>query len=62
MVYPLIEPVTAGLVVALINKFILNNHGLWELCTNSPSHVIDHEDTNSSTTSINDLEIAIHHM
>jgi len=48
-----IEPITAGLVVALINKFVINNNSLWDIWCSS--HVVDDaEDASSSTTSIND--------
>ncbi len=44
------EPITAGLIVALIDKFIINNNSLWDIWCSS--HV--DEDSASSTTSIND--------
>jgi len=62
----ILEPIEAGLVIALINKYIINNNRLWEyLCGTNVQQQQTHEDINScsssSTTSINDAEIHIHH-
>ena len=58
-----IEPITAGLVVALINKFIINNPSVWvSVCgCGKPHHDDSHEDASSSTTSINDDVAHVHH-
>ena len=63
---PIIEPIEAGLIVALINKLIINNHRLWEFWRGvpKPEQKQEHEDTkdaSSSTTSINDVEVHMHH-
>jgi hypothetical protein len=60
----IIEPIGAGLAVALINKFIINNPNLWvTICgCGKPHHEESHEDSSSNTTSVNDAEIHIHHM
>jgi hypothetical protein len=58
-----IEPIGAGLVVALINKFIINNKALWLiLCPEVvEKEDFEHECTSSNTTSINDVEVHVHH-
>jgi hypothetical protein len=60
----LFEPIGAGLIVALINRFIINNKDLWDLCKKEEEEKedSDHECTNSSTTSVNDVEIHMHHL
>ena len=59
-----IEPVGAGLIVALINKFIINNKDLWLFLhprgVEKEEH--EHDSTSSNTTSVNEAEIHVHHM
>ncbi len=57
-----IEPISAGLVVDLINKLIIKNHNLWLNIGGygHPNHEESHEDGNSTTTSINDVEVHVH--
>ena len=57
------EPVGAGLLVALINKFVINNPSVWvHICgCGHPHHDDSHEDASSSTTSVNDIEVHMHH-
>ena len=60
----LLEPIEAGLIIALINKYIINNHKLWDyMCGTTAVEEANqpHEDASSTTTSINDAEIHIHH-
>jgi len=64
----IIEPIEARLIVALINRYIINNHRLWEyLCPTQDvpeakhSHELVREDASSTTTSVNDAEIHMHH-
>ena len=60
----IIEPVGAGLLVAAINKFILNNPDLWAyICgCGKPHHDESHEDASSSTTTVNEAELVhVHH-
>ena len=47
----LLEPIGAGLIVALINKFIINNHHLFDYCKGDNEIVIEVDDAVSSTTS-----------
>ena len=46
----ILEPIAAGLAVALINKFVINNNWLWEQW-GCQAESEDHEDCASSTTS-----------
>ena len=46
----ILEPIAAGLTVALINKFVINNNWLWEQW-GCQAESEDHEDCASSTTS-----------
>ena len=46
----ILEPIAAGLVVALINKMVINNKWLWEQW-GCQAEAEDHEDCASSTTS-----------
>ena len=61
------EPIGAGVTVALINKFIINNNWLWQLCLGcraeqGKKHVDEHEDTisSTSTTTVDSLEVHAH--
>ena len=59
-----IEPIAAGLVVALINKFMINNPMIWINvcgCGHEPREE-PHEDASSSTTSVNDVAATHHHI
>ena len=46
----LLEPIGAGLIVALINKFVINNHHLFDYCKGYNEVVIEIDDAVSSTT------------
>jgi len=58
----IIEPIAAGLLVAIINKYIINNNWLFDQCMTT-THDTRHEDDTSTTTSINtDVEhVHIHY-
>ena len=61
----LVEPVGAGVLVALINKFIINNHSLWACWSCSqPSHLDEHDDadnvSSTSTTTVGSIEVHAH--
>jgi hypothetical protein len=59
-----IEPIAAGLVVALVNKFLINNPIVWITvcgCGQDPREEL-HEDASSSTTSVNDVAATHHHI
>jgi len=46
-----VEPIAAGLIVALINKYIINNHNLFSSCSSPPVNEEVEECTSSSSTS-----------
>ena len=56
-------PVTAGLIVSLINKFILNsNSNFWNICnTDVNLNAYEEDDLSSSNTTISDVEL-VHHV
>ena len=59
----ILEPIGAGLAVALINKFIINNSWLWQQCTSAgDAETRDDEDctSSSSTTTIDTVEVHAH--
>ena len=61
----ILEPIEAGLIVALVNKYILNNDKLCEyICgtTKVGEAKQEQEDASSTTTSINDAAIHVHHV
>ena len=62
---PILEPIEAGLIVAFISKFVINNPRFWECvgCSTPTVHQEhEHEDSSSNTTSVNDAEMVhIHH-
>ena len=50
------ETIAAGLIVAVINKWLINNNRVWDFfCSTTAREDIVHEDASSSTTSINDF-------
>jgi len=58
-----LEPIGAGIAVALINKFIINNNYFWQFCTGCRDTKVDkHEEcTASSSISTTDaVEIHAH--
>ena len=60
------EPIGAGVTVALINKFIINNNWLWSTCLGckaTPTKKYDdREDTvsSASTTTVETIEVHAH--
>ena len=61
----ILEPIEAGLVVALVNKYIVSNDKLWEyLCgtTRVEEAKQDQEDASSTTASTNDAVLHVHHV
>jgi len=57
-----IEPVSAGVVVALINKFIISNNHLCDSCSKAHETLIEHDDSvsSSSITTTDAIEIHAH--
>ena len=59
----ILEPTGAGIIVALVNKFIINNHGLWAYCSGpreDKTHEVDDGTSSSSTTTIDTVEVHAH--
>ena len=59
------EPIGAGIMVALFNKFVINNHWLWQQCASGggdrSAETGDEECTSSSsTTTIDTVEVHAH--
>ena len=59
----ILEPIEAGLIVALISKLIINSPKFGEFMRcSTPEPEPEHEDSVSNTTSVNDAELVhIHH-
>ena len=68
MVITILEPVFAGIIVALINKCLLNNLGVvWQSCLAEELVVDEHEleeeeaeAVSSTNTTISDVDIHVH--
>jgi hypothetical protein len=59
----ILEPIGAGLIVALISKFIINNDKVCQpVCTDKQTEPeIIEDDSSSATTSVNGVEVHMHH-
>ncbi len=59
-----LEPIGAGITVALINKFVINNNWLWQLCLGctATNAYDDHEDdvSSTSTSAVDTVEVHAH--
>ena len=68
MVIAMLEPVLAGIIVSLINKYILNNLGsIWQSCAVEELVVDEHEmeeeegeAVSSTNTTISDADLHVH--
>ena len=58
----MLEPISAGIVVALINRFIISNNNFFDYCKTGNGTVIEHDDavSSSSITTTDALEIHSH--
>lgn len=56
----ILEPIGAGLIVALINKYIINNHHLLDYCKGTNDTTIEHDDAISSSSISTTDAIEIH--
>jgi hypothetical protein len=56
------EPILAGLIVALINKYVVNNPNLFNYCSNAVpvSRDVEECSSSSSTSAYADAEIHPH--
>jgi nucleotidyltransferase/DNA polymerase involved in DNA repair len=58
-----LEPIGAGITVALVNKFVINNNWLWQLCLGCQASKVDeHEEdiSSTSTTASDTVEVHAH--
>ena len=55
-----LEPVGAGVLVALINKFIISNNNLCDYCCKDHETLIEHDDSISSSSITTTDAIEIH--
>ncbi len=57
------EPIAAGLIVALLNKYLINNPNLFSCCTLPPvKKDVDECSSSSSTSSYVDAEVVHPHI
>ena len=59
----ILEPIGAGLTVALINRFIINNNWLWETilgCHAQSTGHVDDESSSSGISAIDGVEVHAH--
>ena len=56
------EPIVAGLIVAMLNRYVINNPGLFSCCS-APATInkdVEECSSSSSTTSYVDVEVHPH--
>ena len=61
---PILEPIEAGLTVALRNRYIIKHHALWGYLHGAKEvekAKQPQEDASSTTTSVNDAEVRVRH-
>ena len=58
----ILEPIGAGIIVSLINRYIISNNHLLDYCKGTNETVIEHDDavSSSSITSTDAIEIHAH--
>ncbi len=58
----ILEPIGAGIIVALINRYIISNNHLFDYCKTGNETIIEHDDavSSSSITSTDAIEIHTH--
>lgn len=44
------EPIIAGIVVSILNRFIINNNALWGYCQTTEETTIENDDVVSSSS------------
>ena len=63
MPWTILEPIFAGLIVSVVNKYIINNIKICEECeTKQEEPETVEEDSSSNATSINDAVGHTHHV
>jgi hypothetical protein len=68
MVMATVEPVCAGIMIALVHKYLLNNLGVvWQSCSAEELVVDEHElkeeegeSVSSTNTTISDVDVHVH--
>ena len=56
----ILEPIGAGLIVALINRYIISNNNLFDYCTRANETIIEHDDAVSSSSISTTDAIEVH--
>ena len=56
----MLEPISAGRIVALINRFIISNNNLFDYCTSGNETIIEHDDAVSSSSISTTDAIEVH--
>ncbi len=58
----MLEPISAGLIVALINRSIISNNNLFDYCKSNTETITEHDDSvsSSSITSTDAIEVHTH--
>ena len=46
----ILEPIGAGIIVALINRYIISNNNLFDYCTGTNETIIEHDGAVSSSS------------
>lgn len=56
------EPIIAGIVVSILNRFIINNNTLWGYCQTTEETVIENDDivSSSSVSTIDAIQTHAH--
>jgi len=54
------EPIVAGLIVALINRYVISNPGLFSCCSAPATISIDAEECSSSSSTSSYIDVETH--
>ena len=54
------EPIVAGLIVALINKYVISNPGLFSCCSAPATIRTDVEECSSSSSTSSYVDVEVH--
>ena len=56
----ILEPIVAGLIVALLNRYVINNPGLFSCCSAPATINRDVEECSSSSSTSSYIDVEIH--
>ena len=56
----ILAPIGAGIIVALINRYIISNNHLFDYCTGTNETIIEHDDAVSSSSISTTDAIEVH--